>query len=146
MWLPLIGRPALRDDSAAAWDARTGSLVWIRRRGRLLGAGTRTTEEDRVPALWAGTDVGKAEHHCTVIDTDGSTMLSRRVPNSESELLELLGDVLELADGAPVIWTVDLNTGGAALCTKPRPPIAAAGKGTRRTRSSSRTQTVYAAM
>lgn len=68
-----------------------------------------------MPELWAGTDAGKAEHHCTVIDTDGVTMLSRRVPNSESELLELLGDVLELADSAPVTWAVDLNSGGAAL-------------------------------
>jgi hypothetical protein len=76
---------------------------------------TRTTKEDLVPELWAGTDAGKAERHCTVIDTDGVTMLSRRVPNSESDLLELLGDVLELADGTPVTWAVDLNSGGAAL-------------------------------
>lgn len=68
-----------------------------------------------MPELWAGTDAGKAEHHCTAIDTDGRTVLSRRVPNSEAELLELLGDILELADGAPVAWAVDLNAGGAAL-------------------------------
>ncbi|MCX4748019.1 IS110 family transposase [Kitasatospora sp. NBC_01287] len=68
-----------------------------------------------VPELWAGTDAGKAEHHCTVIDTDGTKLLSRRVPNNEPELLELLGDVLELADGGPVTWAVDLNSGGAAL-------------------------------
>jgi transposase len=68
-----------------------------------------------VPELWAGTDAGKAEHHCTAIDTDGTKLLSRRVPNSESELLQLLGDVLELADGGQVTWAVDLNAGGAAL-------------------------------
>ncbi|WP_035840023.1 IS110 family RNA-guided transposase [Kitasatospora azatica] len=68
-----------------------------------------------MPELWAGTDAGKGEHHCTAIDTDGNKVLSRRVPNNEPELLELLGDVLELADGGPVTWAVDLNSGGAAL-------------------------------
>ncbi|MFB8236139.1 IS110 family transposase [Kitasatospora purpeofusca] len=68
-----------------------------------------------MPELWAGTDAGKAEHHCTVIDIDGTTVLSRRVPNNEAELLELLGDVLGLAGGGRVTWAVDLNAGGAAL-------------------------------
>ncbi|MDQ8707569.1 IS110 family transposase [Streptomyces sp. LHD-70] len=68
-----------------------------------------------VPELWAGTDAGKGEHHCTVIDTDATVFLTRRVPNSETELLELLGDVLDLAEGEPVTWAVDLNSGGAAL-------------------------------
>lgn len=68
-----------------------------------------------MPELWAGTDAGKAEHHCTVIDNDGAKVLSRRVPNGEAELLQLLADVLDLADGSPVTWAVDLNAGGAAL-------------------------------
>ncbi|MFB7669766.1 IS110 family transposase [Kitasatospora sp. NPDC056138] len=68
-----------------------------------------------MPELWAGTDAGKAEHHCTVIDTDGKTVLSRRVPNNETELLELFGNVVELANDCPVTWAVDLNAGGAAL-------------------------------
>ncbi|WP_435810388.1 IS110 family transposase [Streptomyces mirabilis] len=68
-----------------------------------------------MPELWAGTDAGKAEHHCTVIDTDATVVLSRRVPNNEAELLQLLGDVLDLAGGEPVTWAVDLNSGGAAL-------------------------------
>ncbi|WP_274558968.1 IS110 family transposase [Streptomyces spiramyceticus] len=73
------------------------------------------TKEDQVPELWAGTDAGKAEHHCTVIDADGRKLLSRRVPNSETELLQLLGDVLDLAQGDPVTWAVDLTAGGATL-------------------------------
>lgn len=68
-----------------------------------------------MPELWAGIDAGKAEHHCTVIDAEGAKALSRRVANSEPDLLELVGDVLELADGGPVTWAVDLNAGGAAL-------------------------------
>lgn len=42
-------------------------------------------------------------------------MLSRRVPNKEPELLELIGDVLALAEDSPVTWAVDLNAGGGAL-------------------------------
>ncbi len=68
-----------------------------------------------MPELWAGTDAGKAARHCTVIDTDGTKVLSRRVPNNEPELLELIGDVLALAEGSPVTWAVDLNAGGGAL-------------------------------
>ncbi|MDX2817464.1 IS110 family transposase [Streptomyces sp. PA03-5A] len=68
-----------------------------------------------MPELWAGTDAGKAEHHCPVIDGDGVKVLSRRVSNDEHELLELMSDVLDLADGDAVTWAVDLNAGGAAL-------------------------------
>ncbi|GAA4998372.1 IS110 family transposase [Yinghuangia aomiensis] len=68
-----------------------------------------------MPELWAGTDAGKAEHHCTVIDADGRTVLSRRVANDEGALLQLLRDVLEAAGEGPVTWAVDLNAGGAAL-------------------------------
>lgn len=78
-----------------------------------------------MPELWAGTDAGKAAHHCTVIDTDRTKVLSRRVPNNEPELLELIGDVLVLAAGSPVTWAVDLNAGGGALLitllANPRP-------------------------
>jgi transposase len=75
----------------------------------------RTTKGARVPELWAGTDAGKAAHHCTVIDSDGARLLSRRVLNDESELLGLIRDVLALAEDSPVTWAVDLNAGGAAL-------------------------------
>ncbi|WP_331727563.1 MULTISPECIES: IS110 family transposase [unclassified Streptomyces] len=68
-----------------------------------------------VPELWAGTDAGKAEHHCTVIDTDGKRRLSRRVANDENALLQLIADVLALSEGEPVTWAIDLNAGGAAL-------------------------------
>ncbi|GGU26531.1 IS110 family transposase [Streptomyces violascens] len=66
-----------------------------------------------VPELWAGTDAGKGEHHCTVIDADATVVLSRRVPNSETELLELIADVLDIS--GEVTWAIDLNAGGAAL-------------------------------
>ncbi|WP_406707848.1 IS110 family RNA-guided transposase [Streptomyces halobius] len=66
-----------------------------------------------MPEIWAGTDAGKAGHHCTVIDANGAKMLSRRVPNSEPELLELIADVLSIS--REVTWAIDLNAGGAAL-------------------------------
>lgn len=68
-----------------------------------------------MPELWAGTDAGKAEHHCVVIGTDGKRKLSRRVANDETVLLKLIADVLALSEGEPVTWAIDLNSGGAAL-------------------------------
>lgn len=58
---------------------------------------------------------GKSEHHCTVIDAEGQRRLSRRVVNDETTLLELIGEVIELSEGEPVTWAIDLNAGGAAL-------------------------------
>jgi transposase len=63
--------------------------------------------------IWAGTDIGKGHHHCVVIDEEGRRLLSRRVANDESELLALLGDVLDLGD--EVTWAMDLVDGGASL-------------------------------
>ncbi|MFB7600729.1 IS110 family transposase [Streptomyces sp. NPDC056160] len=68
-----------------------------------------------VPELWAGTDAGKAAHHCVVPSADGKRRLSRRVDNDETALLKLIADVLELSQGDPVTWAIDLNAGGAAL-------------------------------
>ncbi|WP_245646366.1 IS110 family RNA-guided transposase [Nocardiopsis trehalosi] len=66
-----------------------------------------------VPEIWAGVDIGKEHHHCVVINADGERLLSRRVLNDETELLQLIGDVLEVS--TDVLWAVDLNHGGAAL-------------------------------
>lgn len=46
---------------------------------------------------------------------DGKRLLSRRVMNEESKLLQLIGDVLEISGG--VLWALDVNTGVAALTT-----------------------------
>lgn len=66
-----------------------------------------------MPEIWAGVDIGKEHHHCVVIDVQGERLLSRRVLNDESALLELIGDVLALSEDA--LWAVDINHGGAAL-------------------------------
>lgn len=64
-------------------------------------------------AIWAGIDAGKSHHHCVAIDESGRRLLSRRVANDETELLDLLADVVDLGD--KVTWGIDLADGGAAL-------------------------------
>ncbi|MGC5172078.1 IS110 family transposase [Microbacterium sp. DT81.1] len=67
-----------------------------------------------MPTLWAGIDAGKRTHHCVVIDGDGSVLLSTKVSNDETELLDLIATVIEI-DGGKVCWATDLTDGGAAL-------------------------------
>ena len=65
--------------------------------------------------LWAGVDAGKSDHYCVVIDVEGQRLLSQRVANDETVLLELMDAVTALAEGGEVTWAIDLNHGGAAL-------------------------------
>jgi transposase len=65
--------------------------------------------------IWAGTDCGKTHHHCLALDSEGATLLSRRVANDEPELLKLIGDVLDLADGDKVTWALDMSGGEPGL-------------------------------
>ncbi|WP_327037547.1 IS110 family transposase [Microbacterium sp. Leaf151] len=68
-----------------------------------------------MPQLWAGIDAGKTEHHCVVIDGNGTKLLSQRVKNRESAILTLMGDVASLPGGTDVAWATDLNHGGTGL-------------------------------
>lgn len=43
-----------------------------------------------MPQIWAGVDIGKEHHHCVVIDAQGNRLLSRRVLNDKTILLELI--------------------------------------------------------
>jgi transposase len=61
---------------------------------------------------WAGVDISK-QHHAVVVDDHGTRVLSRRVANDQAALVELIGQVTELA-GA-VTWAVDLHSSEAAL-------------------------------
>jgi hypothetical protein len=78
---------SLPKDTSAWSSAGTNQLI------DAGGSGARALGGD-----W--TDAGKAAHHCTVIDSDGTKVLSRRVPDNEPGLLELIGDVLALAESA----------------------------------------------
>lgn len=68
-----------------------------------------------MPTLWAGIDAGKQTHHCVAIDRDGNVVLSRKVDNDETALLELIAAVIEVADEDDVCWATDLTDGCAAL-------------------------------
>lgn len=65
--------------------------------------------------IWAGIESGKSHHHGLALDSNGTTLLSRRVANDEPELLKLIGDVLDLADGRQVTWAIDMSGGEPAL-------------------------------
>lgn len=78
-----------------------------------MGQANAEVVEGPVPEIWAGVDAGKTHHHCVVINGQGDKLLSRRVLNDESELLQLLADVLALNED--VTWAIDLADGGAAL-------------------------------
>lgn len=65
--------------------------------------------------IWAGIDCGKTHHHCVAMDAEGKTLLSRRVANDEPDLLKLMGDVLDLADGREVTWAMDMTGGEPGL-------------------------------
>nr|WP_180316828.1 IS110 family transposase [Propioniciclava flava] len=68
-----------------------------------------------MPRIWAGIDAGKAHHHCVVVDAEGNRLYSKKVPNTETDILNLLAHVAGLADGHELTWATDLNQGGAAL-------------------------------
>lgn len=63
--------------------------------------------------MTAGRDrLRQRTHHCVVI---GACVPSQRGANDEADLLVLIAAVLDVADGAEVVWATDLNAGGAAL-------------------------------
>ncbi|MEF2978098.1 IS110 family transposase [Subtercola sp. YIM 133946] len=68
-----------------------------------------------MPVVWAGIDSGKIAHHCVVIDQAGTVLISKRVDNDETVLLELIAEVTDIAADEEVTWATDLNSGGAAL-------------------------------
>lgn len=62
---------------------------------------------------WAGVDVGKGHHHVVVLDGDGQGLISRRVANDESALVEVIEQASALAD--VVTWAIDLHSSESAL-------------------------------
>ena len=63
--------------------------------------------------LWVGIDAGKAHHWLAAVDETGATILSKKVPNDESEILTALGEILALCD--QVHWAVDIAGTASAL-------------------------------
>ncbi|WP_307705041.1 IS110 family transposase [Streptomyces sp. V1I6] len=63
--------------------------------------------------IWVGIDAGKGHHWAVAIDDQGDRLLSRKVPNSEEEILSVIAAALELAD--EVRWAVDISSRTSAL-------------------------------
>lgn len=63
--------------------------------------------------VWAGVDIGREHHHVAVVNGDGERVLSRRVANDETALLETVGDVLGRVDA--VTWAIDLHSSESVL-------------------------------
>jgi transposase len=66
-----------------------------------------------VEHAWAGIDAGKSHHHVVVVDRDGTRLLSRRVANTEPELIALIDSIITVTD--ELTWAIDLADGPAAL-------------------------------
>ncbi len=76
---------------------------------------TGTTFGSAWGRIWAGIECGKTHHHCVAMDADGRTLLSRRVANDGPELLRLLSDVLDIAEGRQVTWAMNMTGGEPTL-------------------------------
>lgn len=69
-----------------------------------------------MPAVCAGVDAEKPEHHRMRLDKSRTVLLSRRLPADENELLELIAGIDELAARRPVTRATDLNASGWCFC------------------------------
>ncbi|WP_367325880.1 transposase [Streptomyces sp. HUAS ZL42] len=78
------------------------------RRGRLRDRYTTSCGCDRAE-IWAGSDIERTHHHCLRITEEGARLLSGRVRNDETELLTLIGDVLDTS--RDVLWALDPHHG-----------------------------------
>jgi len=62
---------------------------------------------------WVGVDVGKAHHWVCALGTDGRQLLSAKVANDETEILEVIATIGALADQA--VWAVDIIGAPSAM-------------------------------
>ena len=66
-----------------------------------------------VPQVWVGIDVGKEHHWAVAVDADGTTLLSRKVADDETVILQVLPALGRLGEEAS--WAADLTTTESAL-------------------------------
>jgi transposase len=62
---------------------------------------------------WAGIDIGKAHHWVCVLDADGAVLLSMKLVNDETEIIEMITTVTGLAE--QLVWAVDIIGAPSAL-------------------------------
>ena len=70
-------------------------------------------KEVTVERAFAGIDVGKEFHWVVTVGEQGEELLSRRVENTEEDLLHVMAEVAALAEH--VRWALDMTFGPAAL-------------------------------
>ncbi|QKZ16120.1 IS110 family transposase [Streptomyces chartreusis] len=63
--------------------------------------------------LWVGIDVGKGHHWAVAVDDMGEAVFSRKIPNDETEILQLIATACDAAEH--VQWAVDLRGKTATL-------------------------------
>ena len=62
---------------------------------------------------WAGVDVGKEFHWAAVVEEGGDLLLSRRVENTEADLVAMIAEIE--SSGREVTWATDMPGGLASL-------------------------------
>jgi hypothetical protein len=105
---PVCGRTwwvSLQKRSDAKYGShKCRSAAWRERRGQTpkwladLRARSDVRRSQTVPEIWAGMDIGEEHHRGVVIDAQGGRVLSRRVLNNETALLQPISAVLALCE------------------------------------------------
>ncbi|MGW3965793.1 IS110 family transposase [Amycolatopsis sp. NPDC005003] len=66
-----------------------------------------------VGKVWVGIDVGKGFHHACAVDETGKIVFSRKVPNGQTAIEQLIARTT--AKASEVVWAVDMTSGAAGL-------------------------------
>lgn len=70
-------------------------------------------EQQVLPTAWVGVDVGKTHHWVCAIDEQGTTLLSKKIANDESEITATAAGLVAL--GRELVWAVDIIGAPSAL-------------------------------
>lgn len=57
--------------------------------------------------VWVGIDVGKSTHHACAIDDTGNVVWSKKIPNEQAAIEDLIAQVGRIANH--VVWAIDLT-------------------------------------
>jgi Transposase len=86
------------------------------------------TEVEQIEA-WVGLDVGKADHHATVVSTVGEPLFERSVGNDEAAIEQLLDRALEVNPCGTSPKTVHTEHGSVRIERRGRPPFCVSALG-----------------
>lgn len=63
--------------------------------------------------VWIGIDIGKSHHWASAVDETGGQVWTRKILNDEAQILDAIGEAMQLAD--EVSWAVDIHGSPAGL-------------------------------